>query len=312
MPILNVEQPSSFGNWRTPDGSQDPEAMRDRIRRAVNGGGGDHLFTSQWLYGVGNTDQHITDDFAWNDYNFCWSSRNDVLNVIAPGDVGWAGGGNVLRVTQLGDTGCGNIQLNPSPLTARQSHYLRMYFRNDETANGHWHPNTYNASGVIQHVWWSRYGNTQGVQIGMRPNWDEDGASLGYPRNGWFAGTAGVGLDRLSHQTWFRYEAFMEYTGTNPAAFPSAGAVFRFWPRIYNMAGTLLYDHNTFFHVDSNGSASQSLAAYYDGGGAFSVSDSDLARRFGIGNEGPGGSSNSGESWYIADVAVNLNGWIGA
>jgi uncharacterized protein YjdB len=279
--------------------------------RVEPAGDGELLFSSRWDHGVGTTQEYFSDGGRWNESHWCWSTREEVLNVVTGAPLNWSRTTNVLRVTQLGPTHCGAVQLNPSPLAARQSHWGRMYFRNDETTTGHWHPNTYNAVGSIQHVWWSRYANSEGVRIGMRPNLDVAGASLGYPRNGWFAGQPGVGIVRLPHGTWFRYEWHMEYLDAPPpAAFPD-GAVFRFWPRIYNMSGELLYDHNNFFYLDSNGSAAQSLAAYYAAGGAFSVGDADLARRFGLGNEGPGGSNNSGESWYIADVALSLKGWIG-
>jgi uncharacterized protein YjdB len=258
---------------------------------------GNLVFRSAWDTGVGNSDHFISDGGAWPDYNYCWQTRNNVLNVVAGSTVAWSRTANVLRIQQRGNADCGNIQLNPSPIPASTTHWGRFYFRNDEMSNMHMHPVTYNASGAIQMVPWMRIGTSQGVIIGV-------GTGGSYPLNMFFAGTpkSGETRDHLPHRTWYRYEWMVEYVTLSST---------RIWPRIYNMAGQLLYDANSFYQNDHPRSGSLSLAQHYANGYALPIGDVQLARRFGLGNEGPGMSTASMEYWYIADVGLSLQGWIG-
>jgi hypothetical protein len=258
---------------------------------------GNLVFRSAWDTGVGNSDHFISDGGLWPDYNYCWQTRNNVLNVVAGSTVAWSRTANVLRIQQRGNADCAAIQLNPSPIPASTTHWGRFYFRNDETQNSHGHPVTYNASGAIQMVPWSRQGHAQGVIIGV-------GTGGSYPLNVFWAGTpkSGETRDHLPHGTWYRYEWMIEYVTLNST---------RIWPRIYNMAGQLLYDANSFYQNDHPLSGSLSLAQHYANGYTIPIGDVQLARRFGLGNEGPGMSNASMEYWYIADVGLSLQGWIG-
>jgi hypothetical protein len=76
------------------------------------------------------------------------------------------------------------------------------------------------------------------------------------------------------------------------------------------MAGNLLYDASNYYNSDYP-SNPRSLKQHYDAGNVFGVSSATSARNFGLGNEGPAGSSSTGGYWYHADVAMSTSGWIG-
>jgi hypothetical protein len=228
-----------------------------------------------------------------------------VMSVVSGASVGWTETPHVLRLTQRGSTLCGNIERTQQTVPASTTHWGRMYFRNDETATSHWHPVTYNAVGDIQIVPWSRFASATGVRIGVGTGRDGTGAALGYPFSLWFPGSGpGRGPAQLQNERWYRYEWEIRYlTATS----------YRIYPRIYDMNGTLLYDYRTFFQNDNgSGSASKSLQTWYEvDNRSFGITNPTLARNFGIGNEGPAGSADTGGSWYFASVALSTTGWIG-
>lgn len=126
--------------------------------------------------------------------------------------------------------------------------------------------------------------------------------NLGYPDSAWYAGTTAVGIAILPNARWFRYEWHIEYIGAT---------AYRIYPRIYDDAGTLVYDYERFFQNDYPFSGSHSLRTWCEAGNAFGTTDSNLARNFGFGNEGPGGSTASMGYWYIGAAALSTTGWIG-
>jgi hypothetical protein len=276
------------GDPTDPDPDPDPEPTPDLV------------FSSAWNTQVGNSDQALSDGGRWN-INFCYQSRPQVLTVVPGASVGWTGTSNVLRIQMRGATGCAQVQKERA-LPPSTSHWGRFYFRNDEVGNVNGHPVTYNCCGSIQIVPWSRSGSAAGVLIGPRPARDGTGTNLGYPYYGWFPAVAGQrGSTRLPNGTWFRYEWHIEYTSQR---------AYRIYPRIYNMAGELLYDFRNLFQMDYQGNG-HSLKSWYDAGNTFGVNDPVLATHFGLGNEGPANSSATMGYWYVADVALSTKGWIG-
>jgi len=259
-------------------------------------------FSSDWSTATGTSDNALRDGGKWNTL-YCAQAAT-VLTVVAGNTVGWTKTPNVLRLQQLGASGCGTLErLNAVPLST--SHWGRFYFRNDEIGTQHNHVVTYNpgVGAPIQTALWNRWGASDGVNIFIRTYYTAAGASTTYPRNVWSIGTNGVvGRDRLAHGTWYRYEWHMEYV---------TSTTYRIWPRIYDMAGTLLYDATRFYQSDYPTSGTHSLATWYAAGNAFGFTDVALGRRFGLGNEGPGGSTSTGGYWYHADVALSTSGWIG-
>jgi hypothetical protein len=266
--------------------------------------GGAPLFTSDWSAALGNTRAALMDGGTWDRMIECGGGVFDVMAVVAGAPLGWSLTPNVLRVTQLGPTKCGNLERTQQTIAAGQSHWGRLYFRNDETGTGHWHPVTYNCCGAIQMVPWLRFADAGGVRIGVGTSRDGQGATLNYPYNVWIPGArAGAGPVRLPHGQWFRYEWELRYV--TPTSY-------RIYPRLYDLAGTLLYDYRSFFQNDNQGAGAKSLATWYEvDGRAFGITDPQLATHFGLGNEGPGGSSATGGSWYLARVGLGVTGWLG-
>jgi hypothetical protein len=253
---------------------------------------GPNLFSADWSTATGNSDNAISDGGRWN-VNFCAPSRSSVLNVVSGASLGWTKTPNVMSVRYLGES-CAQFQRN-NAVPASTSHYARFYFRNDATAGSNHHPVTYNCCGAIQVVPWSRFTNTSGITINIR-------TSAPYPYNAWAPGRPGSsGHLALAHRTWYRYEWHLEYVSATS---------YRIWPRVYDMAGNLLYDAATFVPSDYSGSG-HTLASWYAAGNSLRISDVELARHFGGGNEGPAGAPNTGEYYYFADMALSLSGWIG-
>ena len=248
--------------------------------------------SSDWSSAVGNTDFALSDGGYWN-VQFCTNDRSRVLNVVAGVPLGWTRTPNVMSVRYLGEA-CAQFEKTDA-VPASTSHYGRMYFRNDATSGPNNHPVTYNCCGPIQIVPWARYPTATGLWINLRTN-------APYPFNAWAPGVVGTaGHRQLSHGTWYRYEWFIEYV---------TPTTLRFWPRLYDLAGNLLYDSSTFVHQDYGGSG-PNLASWYAAGNVITITDPQLARRFGAGNEGPAGAPNTGQYYYFASMALSLSGWVG-
>lgn len=252
------------------------------------------FFSSDWGTATGNSDEAISDGGTWN--NMYCSGRNTTLTVVPGNSVGFSQTANVLRVQELGDT-CGMLEaIDAIPLST--SHYGRMYFRNDETQSRTNHTMTYFPVGRIQAAVWNRSGSPTGVNIRMRFYYNASGGGASYPHHHFLLGDSN-GQIELSNGVWYRYEWHKEYL---------TPTTYRVWPRIYTVDGTTpLYDADDFWGGDNT----VRLSDHYANGGAFGFLDVELARNFGIGNEGPVSASGSGEYWYHAGVALSAAGWIG-
>ncbi len=245
-------------------------------------------FSSDWGSATGTALSALTDGGKWDDV-YC-GSASQTLSVVAGGPVGWTLTPNVLRLRQMGESTCGLLEkVNAVP--ASTTHWGRFYFRNDETGTTHNHVATYFPVGDIQVAIWNRAGSASGLRLFLRTYKDPSLQFAGWPYSYWELPTS------LSHGVWYRYEWHMEHV---------TASTYRLWPRVYNMAGTLIADADDY--RDSNGG--RSLAAHYATGATFGVVPT-LARNFGLGNEGPAGSGNTGGYWYHARVALSTAGWIG-
>lgn len=255
------------------------------------------FFQSNWSTALGNSVNAYQDGGAWTQ-TYC-SGADQVLNVVDGSTVGWTKTPNVLRIRQFG-TQCGNLEaVDAIPLST--SHYGRFYFRNDETTSRHNHAVTYFPVGTIQTALWNRNGYANGVNIRMRFYYQSDGnpTSVSGPAPNQWTLSTGSSEILLSNATWYRYEWHMEYV---------TPTTYRLWPRVYEMDGTVpLYTADNYY---ANEGALQ-LSAFYAGGGTWGFSDVELARNFGLGNEGPASGAESGEYWYHAALALATGGWIG-
>ena len=265
----------------------------------------DIVFRSAWDHSLGSENNALMDgrggpNWRWNEF-FC-SGRHDVLEVVRGSDVGWSLTPNVLRINHTGvDGDCGAIQAR-EVVPAQTTHWGRMYFNSDlENWGGAYHNFSYNFLGDIQMVFFRPNGEAAGWFVGFSFDYAADGgtwSSKSHPewaRGNWLLQTSQAnpsdpaeytGLTSpnriiLDHGAWYRYEWMIEYV---------TATTFRFWPRVYDATGTLLYDADDFYNVFWLG---ESLSEYYAGGGAFGLSSASLMRNIGIGNEGRSGGSEA-------------------
>jgi hypothetical protein len=251
------------------------------------------VFESSWSSGTGSTETVVKDGGNWPALT-CINTFPTVLTVLDADDVGFDLATNVLRVQMRGPTACGMLQKNDAvPIST--THWGRFYFRNDENGTKNDHPVAYhNIHGAddIQGVPFTRHANRL-----PEGQWQPGVVGAGpYPNNKWY----GPALD---NGTWYRYEWQMEYVTPTTV---------RVHPRIYNMAGTLIHEASSFI----NDLGSMNLQQWYDAGNTIPLANggtpnAELARNFGMGNEGPGSSTATMGYWYYARFALSTAGWIG-
>lgn len=258
------------------------------------------LFSTVWANSLGTSDAALTDGGRWNTVGNCGRSGDARVIEIVPGaGLGWLT--NVFRVTLKGTdgSGCGQVELrNAVPVST--THWGRMYYRNDEVAMQSQHNFSYNFLSPIQFIFFNRGGRASGFAIDVR-------LPASFPYNIWQI-QQGLGNDALNppvivfpHNTWFRYEWMVEYV---------TPSTFRFWPRLYNLAGQLVADASNFYQMSTPTQGTFTLASYYAAGNSFPVADVQLARNIGIGNEGRVPGSETGR-WYVANFGISTTGWIG-
>jgi uncharacterized protein YjdB len=278
------------------------------------------VFHSDWSHATGTGWSVLSDGGKWSQEFWC-TGTDQALSVVTGAALGWTRTPNVFRTTMRGGTGsmCGAIQ-HRDVVPASTTHWGRLYFRNDESIwGGAMHNYSYNFVGDIQMVYFRPNGESAGWFLGFSFDYAADGASWStkphpeWARGNWvlqtrqanatspsdFTGATSPNRILMDHGAWYRYEWMVEYI--TPTSF-------RFWPRLYNAAGTLLYDASNFFNIYH---LTASLSEYYAGGGAFGTSSTALMRHIGIGNEGRPGP-DTGNHWYTADFAISLDGWIGS
>jgi hypothetical protein len=251
------------------------------------------VFESSWSSGTGSTESVVKDGNAWPALT-CINTFPTVLTVIPGNDVGFTRATNVLRVQMRGPTACGMLQKNDAvPIST--THWGRFYIRNDENGTKNDHPVAYhNIHGAddIQGVPFTRHANR--LPDGQ---WQPGVVGAGpYPNNKWYG-------PALQNGTWYRYEWQMQYVTPTTV---------RVHPRIYDMSGTLIHEASSFI----NDLGSMNLQQWYDAGNTIPLANggtanAELARNFGMGNEGPGSSTSTLGYWYYARFALSTAGWIG-
>lgn len=225
------------------------------------------------------------------------------MEVIPGSSVGWTRTPNVMKITQLGPGPCADIETRNS-IPQGQDFYARMYIRYDDTSRT-FHPVTLNCCGDIQVALWSGRPGSSGssynpTMLGTSPN----GPHIGGPNTGDPYAFGWIPSGGLPKSTWYRFEWFVDFYDSNNTS------RIRIYPRIYNMSGTLVADSNA-FRSGNTQTGPMDLVAWYNAGNYYVVTNLDLGRRFGLGNEGSGASTNTGLNWYYADVDISTSGWVG-
>ncbi len=249
-------------------------------------------FQSLWS-NAGTSIAAVTDGGLWP-ILACGTVYQNVMSVVAGAPLGFTETPNVLRVRMAGQD-CAMLQRD-GIIPASTTHWGRFYIRNDEFGTSNTHPVAYhNVHGAdpIQAVPLQRFANIQNGswQIGIP-------TAGNYPFNRYYT-------PLLPNGVWYRFEWEMRYL---------TATTFRFYPRIYNLADSLLYDASN-LRVEGG---SSTLQQWYDqgnfnslGGNGSAGTAAQLARNFGLGNEGPSSASNTGGSWYYAKFGLSTSGWLG-
>lgn len=270
-----------------------------RHRRPTTGGGGSLFdFASNWLAALGQSNEAISDGGNFDQQACGPQAVVNVGRIITPASIAAPSilnGGNVYELTMRGEDCCMVQKIDAVPEST--THWGRVYVRNDENANKNDHCIAYNnihdGSDPIQAVAMQRYGNNGGGVW----NLGVPGAGS-YPFNRFYS-------PALTFGAWYRYEWEMRYY---------SATTFRLFPRVYDVLTDALVADATNYTIEGG---SPSLSTWYEtnilslaGDGATRTA-AQLARNFGIGNEGPGGATASGLPWYFAKLALGRSGWIG-
>jgi hypothetical protein len=247
-----------------------------------------------------------TDSGLFNAQAGCGGNTN-VMTIISGAPLGWNVTPNVARITiPTTTTNCTGVEIAPVPgLALGQSYFVRMYARSDATSDPTLHPVTIHQVGNIQAVLWSIRNVTA---AGYRPVFQTDyaaGSGLTFVAGG-SCDIRWAPASLLPSQTWHRFEWHVEFVNVR-----ANDADVRLWPRVYDLAGTLLYDAATYRRAPGwCGSTTQTLAQFYAAGGLLRFDDLSQTRAFGVGYEGKTGVA-VGSTWYYAAPAVGTAGWIG-
>lgn len=266
------------------------------------------LFSADWPTPGQATEAVLASDGAF-DTVYGWPTNaqatlNVIANASAPAAFTYTT--NVLRITQRGPTMNGTpYKANAFPLN--QTLFMEWFVLNSGDTSYHLHPVTQNLIGGFQSI---PFGLNAESSTTWRPFirqlWNAAGTDIGSPYYQWTIGERSVGFRTLPQNTWYRYRCEIRI-GT-----PGAVTTFRYYPelRTYNNAdpthiGTVLFDSSSYFDQNFTGQATgYSLDDYYAGGGYFGMPAPASARNFAFGQEGQGGSTDTGESWYVGRVRV--------
>jgi uncharacterized protein YjdB len=267
--------------------------------------GGGVVFSSDWSSSsLGSSNAAITEGGRWNQ-RYC-DMFPDLMHVVASETPPGTPLTRSLRLQQRA-TQCRAVEVK-NAIPRSTSYFVRYYFRNDDTSSAPDHIVTTNTMGYTQLTFLGKQSSSSGYQYFLILQ----GGGRTYPVNWWYI------YDRATRQRvrlplgqWYRFEFHVEYV--DPVGQPDR---FRIWPRVYDAAGTLLYDHNDFFMNDAwsatyEGRNDWSLASWYASGRTMIFDDLERARHFGLGNNGPGGATDTGLYWYFAGVEIRTDRWPG-
>lgn len=246
------------------------------------GGGGVTVFESNWDTATGNSQNAVQDGFLW-DETYC--THDVVLEVVAGSTASWTLTTNILRCENHGEEFCWQIETTDA-IPEGEDYAIRMYSRVDDELETKFHAVAIPVSG------------TYAVP------WAIDDVSTTFNYNARFGAFYGAGSNWVtpsdqSRDTWYRHEIFVERV---------SATTMRMYPRLYNAAGTLLFDWFEFVNIDN---AAESLEDFYDGGGVGTIGTdgsgrtvNDMFRHFGVGYEGSAGASGTGQAWFYAAVKI--------
>lgn len=249
------------------------------------------LFRSEWSTALGANDRAQSDGGKWDNFICDTTGRNRVLSVIRGSEVGWTATPNVLQVTSHGETACGLVEVTKA-VPEGINFYIRMYIRVEDANQPSFHSVNLNALGDIQTPLWAIWDASERVDYNPKLTLHKTTPS---PYRDWRP------REKLRQGVWYRFEWFVELVNVS-------ARTARIWPRIYDMAGNLLYDASSFVDYAE---PTTTLQLYYEEGGTTRFTDLNLARRFGLGYEGTATAKDLGRKWYYAAVELRSDTWPG-
>lgn len=263
-------------------------------------------FYSAWDYAIGESADALMDGPSGSRKWDSLSSEPGEFSVIDGDAVGWTLTPNVLRYLGNGSGGDGMVNVNTSYWQNRTDFYLRFWARYDSTTRYVNHSPSFPQSGSLV---WSF--STEGTQNSGGAGWTAqagvrivNSGTIGGTNFGYALSNGSSRIYPLDPSLFYRFEYHIQFVSE------SGGTVFcRVDPRIYNMAGTLLYDTDDFADVDQ---PSVSLTDVYNDGRLqeWTSAQCDAATNmaFGIGENV---WSSGTDACYQAAVALSTEGWIG-
>lgn len=275
-----------------------------RIRRGAVGAGGVTLdFYSDWSTATGATSNALRDGGLWDAVTDA-PGGGDVFEVVDGDAVGWTLTPNCLKFERNApstDDGMVNVNLDYFP--NRTNFYLRFFMRFNATGGHVAHSPSFPQSGGLV---WSFRAETDGVGGGWSPGAGVFPLHASNPVSnfGYELSNGTTGIWPFSTTDWIRYESFFEFASDS-----GGNCRYRCYPRVYNMAGTLLYDVEDFADTEQ---PTVSLQEVYDEGRFYerTVANANAATNMAFGC-GEGAFSQDGAQLFHAAVATSTEGWIG-
>jgi hypothetical protein len=248
------------------------------------------LFSSDWSGMLGNSATAVSDGGKWNQLICPADLRAQVLSIVPGSEAGWTATSNVMQVTNRGGMACGGAQVTGA-VPQGTSFYIRMYIRVEDENQFNFH--AVNLDQLSMQVpLWAIFDPVAGVDYNPKINFSgADGQNRRWKPQA-----------KLRQRQWYRFEWHVEMVNASQMRA-------RVWPRIYDMAGNLLYDASRFINIDQPGGPT--LGQYYASGGLVRFTSLDNFRKFGLGYEGTAGATNQGRRWFYAAVEIRSDTWPG-
>jgi len=251
------------------------------------------LLQSDWSTATGNSFEAVSDGGKGL---VRWCVWDEVLSVVPGAPLNWTRTSNVLGIRSIDN--CGHVEyenLFPLPCDNEEQFWAaRFYVMNGVgQSDSKDHPLTFWPVGAIEMVHLALHR--------VQPNGDWSPRYIGTtsPNDFPFGVVLRDDDGRLVHipaGTWIRYEFILHWRNATE---------FRWYPRVYDVDGNLLYDEFDWKHTDTN----LSIGEWYARSPANVLTrrpnspDPNNIRTFAF---GMGQAGSSGERYYIADAAFAL------